>query len=673
MRFTVRAGKDPVTRADGTILSAMGLPGGGIISVGKTHALVRAGDVSEPTALLLGPRILDNAGLYLGQGIDAKRVILPTAERVVVAGSELPLEAKAIARALQGIPVSVGDLVGVDPAYGDGGEAHVEIEVVAVDPGRAVMVGAHTRIVSESEAQTTPTIESTTAVASSTAPSAPHVPSTAEALLAGLTTELDVLTGWFSLLTSHRDLPAAWGLPEVAGVIVEGPTGCGKVELVHAAAEAAGAQVHDVNVDLVFKPQKLLDLLERAVKTSPVPGVVMINRLEAVTGEEGLSAFKTQVGAILRWFLDAVAERRGLAAVLGVSSLRHLDDTIAKSALLPRTLSIAPPDMERREALYEAALAKVPTAEVDHAQLAARSAGFSGADILASVVHASAMVARTTDDVTTAMMLEAIEETTPSLGTVSMGEIPSYGFERVAGLEDVKQRLTEAVIWPMTQPERFESMGIDPPRGILLYGPPGTGKTFVIRALAHESGAAFFPIKGAELLDKFVGESERGVREVFSRARAVAPSILFFDEIDALAPVRGSSSTSVTDSVVAAMLTEMDGVGERGDIVVIGATNRKDLVDPALLRSGRFETHIELGLPDFDGRRALIGITDVPFGSEIDLDELARKTDGLSFADLTGLFREAALAVLRKDKDELAVGWDELDASLERFRERQKG
>jgi transitional endoplasmic reticulum ATPase len=272
-----------------------------------------------------------------------------------------------------------------------------------------------------------------------------------------------------------------------------------------------------------------------------------------------------------------------------------------------------------------------------------------------------------------------------------MGEIPSYGFERVAGLENVKQRLTEAVIWPMTQPERFESMGIDPPRGILLYGPPGTGKTFVIRALAHESGAAFFPIKGAELLDKFVGESERGVREVFSRARAVAPSILFFDEIDALAPVRGSSSTSVTDSVVAAMLTEMDGVGDRGDIVVIGATNRRDLVDPALLRSGRFEVHVELGLPDFDGRRALIGITDVPFSPDVDLDELAKKTNGLSFADLTGLFREAALAVLRKDKAELAVGWDELalavlrkdkaelavgwdelDAALERFRERQR-
>jgi transitional endoplasmic reticulum ATPase len=649
----------------------MGLPGGGIISVGKTHALVRAGDVSEPTALLLGPRVLDNAGVYLGQGIDAKRVILPTAERVVIAGVGMPLDARAMARALQGIPVSVGDVVAIDPAYRDGATDPIDISIVAVEPGEAALVGAHSRIVTESEAAEDARVEAPAVPASATIP-AIAVPTTAEALLAGLTTELDVLTGWVSLLTSHRDLPAAWGLPEVAGVVVEGPTGCGKAELVRAASEAAGAHMHEVNVDLVFKPQKLLDLLERAVKNTPVPGVVMINRLEAVTGEEGLSAFKTQVGAILRWFLDAVAERRGLATVLGVSSLRHLDPTVMKSPLLPRTLTIPPPDLQRREKLFEAGLAKVPTDEIDYAQLAARSAGFSGADILAAVVHASAMVARSAKNVTTEMMLEAIEQTTPSLGTVQMGEIPSYGFERVAGLENVKQRLTEAVIWPMTQPERFASMGIDPPRGILLYGPPGTGKTFVIRALAHESGAAFFPIKGAELLDKFVGESERGVREVFSRARSVAPSILFFDEIDALAPVRGSSTTSVTDSVVAALLTEMDGIGERGDVVVIGATNRKDLVDPALLRSGRFETHIELGLPDVDGRRALIGITDVPFSPDVGLDELARKTDGLSFADLTGLFREAALAVLRKDKAELAVGWDELDGALERFKERQR-
>ena len=200
-------------------------------------------------------------------------------------------------------------------------------------------------------------------------------------------------------------------------------------------------------------------------------------------------------------------------------------------------------------------------------------------------------------------------------------------------------------------------------RGILLHGPPGTGKTFIVKAVAHE----VLPIKGAELLDKYVGESERGVRDVFARARTAAPSIIFFDELDALAPVRGRSTTSVTDSVVAALLTELDGVTERGDVAVIGATNRPDLIDPALLRSGRFETHIELGLPDVTARRAMLDITDVPFADDVDLDELAEMTEGLSFADLEGMLREAALTALRRDTSAREVTLTDLMQARERF------
>ena len=454
------------------------------------------------------------------------------------------------------------------------------------------------------------------------------------------------MTGWLSLLTSPRDLPTAWGLPTVSGVLLEGPAGCGKSELVAHAAAGANATVKEVSLELVFKPERLIDVLEAAVKTTPTPGVLFVDRLEAVAGAEGM--FRSQMAAVLRWFLDAVSDKPGLACVLGASSLSHLDASVTRSPLLPRHLSIPPPDGERRRLLFHAALARIPaTEDIDYERLAARTAGFSGADIMAAVVHASALIAHTGAPMTNGLLMRAIEETTPSLGTVQLGEVPSYGFDRVANLDDVKQRLTEAVIWPMTEPERFERLGIDPPRGLLLYGPPGTGKTFVIRALAHESGAAFFAIKGAELLDKFVGESERGVREVFARARAAAPAIMFFDELDALAPVRGSSTTSVTDSVVAALLTEMDGVGERGDVVIIGATNRRDLIDPALLRSGRFEVHLELGLPVQSARRALLGITDVPFADDVDLDQLAGQTDGLSFAGLTGVLREAALNALR--------------------------
>jgi transitional endoplasmic reticulum ATPase len=314
--------------------------------------------------------------------------------------------------------------------------------------------------------------------------------------------------------------------------------------------------------------------------------------------------------------------------------------------------------------LFEAALARVPNDGIDFDQLANRSAGFSGSDVVAAVIHASSRVARTERKLTTADLVAAVEETQPSLGAMSLGEMPSYGFDKVANLEEVKERLTEAVIWPVTDPDRFRNMGIDPPRGILLSGPPGTGKTFVIRALAHEAGAAFFSVKGAELLDKYVGESERGVRDVFSRARAAAPSIIFFDEFDALAPVRGRSTTSVTDSVVAALLTEIDGVGERGDVAVIAATNRRDLIDPALLRAGRFEIQIELGLPVKASRRALLDISDVPFADDVDLDRLAEVTDGMSFADMSGVLREAALDALRADRGATRVTWPQVEKAV---------
>ena len=654
MRFTVRTGTDPIAGADATLLSAMGLPGGGVLQVGETHTIVRPADLSEITALRLGPETLTNAGVTAGQAIEAKRVMLPTAEVVMIAGDELPLDARTLVHALQGRPVTPGDMLAVDPSYADGDSHPVTLRIATVSPGPAGIVTAATRFVPESSA--VPPISA-----------APARRARDVAALAGLDEELETLTGWLTLLTSPNDLPTAWGLPKVAGVQLEGPTGCGKSELVGAAAAAAGATVTEVNLNLVFKPDRLLTMLEQAVKLAARPAVLFVDRVEAVAGEEGLAPFRTQVAAILRWFLDAVAERSGVACVLGVTSAATLEDTLAGSALLPRTLTIPPPDLQRRRLMFEAATERIPSKDLDFELLAARSAGFSGADITAAVVHASALATRRGGQLTTDLLLEAVESTVPSLGSVPMGEVPSYGFEKVANLSDVKQRLTESVIWPVTSPDRFERLGIDPPRGVLLYGPPGTGKTFVVRALAHESSAAFFPIKGAELLDKFVGESERGVREVFARARAAAPAILFFDELDALAPVRGRSTTSVTDSVVAALLTEMDGVAERGDVAVIGATNRRDLIDPALLRAGRFEVHVELGLPQVDARRALLGLSDVPFAADVDLDELARRADGLSFADLAGMLREAALTVLREGKSELIVDWPELDGALGRY------
>ncbi len=662
MRFIVRPGSDPQARADAALLTAMGLPGGGVVAVGASHVLVMPGDVPSPTALTLGPRTLANAALRIGDSVDVRRAMLPEAREVVVSATDAALDGRHLARSLQGIPVTEGDLVMIRAAYGESESAEeIELTVVSVTPSSAGTVGSGTVVYEEGE-------EPGTVITHPSGQPGGETPTMAEAMVAGLETEMETLTGWLALLTSPNDLPDAWGLPRVAGVLLEGPTGTGKSELVAKAAAAARAPVVEISLELVFKPDKLLERLERAVKSTTGPAVIFLDRLDAVAGDDAM--FRSQVSAVLRWFLDAVADKPGVATVLAISSVGKLSPVISGSPLLPRTLSIPPPDLDRRTRLFEAALARVPSQDIDYEKLAARTAGFSGADIVATVVHASALIASSGRPVTPDLLDRAIQETTPSLGTASLGEIPTYGFERVANLVEVKQRLTEAVIWQMQEPERFSRLGIDPPRGLLLFGPPGTGKTFVVRALAHESGAAFFTIKGAELLDKYVGESERGVREVFSRARAVAPAILFFDEIDALAPVRGNSTNSVTDSVVAALLTEMDGVSDRGDVFVIGATNRRDLVDPALLRPGRLETHLLLGLPEPEARRAFFSIQDVPFSDEVDVELLIDGSEGLSFADLSGLLREAALHALRRDSSAIAVTADDLDAALDRYTDR---
>ena len=654
MRFIIREGTDPVARADAMLLSAMGLPGGGVVNLGTTHCLVAPGEVPGPNALAVGTLTIANAGLSVGQSIDVQRAVVGQAARVVVTGGK-DLDARHLARSLQGNVVTVGDRLAIRTSYGEDGRETVEARVVSVTPGPVGMVGNAT-VVHDTE-DTAPDV----------APlPAGHPPgettSTADALLAGLDTELETLVGWLTLLTSPSNLPASWGLPAVAGVIVEGPAGCGRSELVTAAARAAGVRVREISLDLVFKPERLLTLLERAVKEAAPAVVLFVDRLDAVAGAEGM--FKNQVAAIMRWFLDAVADRPGVACVIGVHSTADLSEGLTRNPLLPRSLPVPPPDLQRRRLLFEASLGRVPMATIDFERLAARTAGFSGADIVSVVLQASADAAGSRRPVGQPMIEAAIDATTPSLGTAPTGDIPGYGFERVANLAEVKQRLTESVIWQMRDPDRFARLGIEPPRGLLLYGPPGTGKTFVIRALAHESGAAFFPIKGAELLDKWVGESERAVREVFARARAVAPAILFFDEIDALAPVRGSSTNSVTDSVVAALLTEMDGIAERGDVFVIGATNRRDLVDPALLRPGRLEVGLHLGLPAAEARRAFFAISDVPFADDVDIERLVEQTDGMSFADLSGVLREAALIALRKDSSAISVDRQGLDAAV---------
>jgi transitional endoplasmic reticulum ATPase len=249
--------------------------------------------------------------------------------------------------------------------------------------------------------------------------------------------------------------------------------------------------------------------------------------------------------------------------------------------------------------------------------------------------------------------------------------VGSLTLDDVGDMVETKRALTEAVLWPLRHPDSFARLGVEPPRGVLLYGPPGCGKTFVVRALASSGQLSVHAVKGAELMDKWVGSSEKAVRELFRRARDSAPSLIFLDEVDALAPRRGQSSDSgVGDRVVAALLTEMDGVEPLQDVVILGATNRPELIDPALLRPGRLEKLVFVPPPDAEARRAILATAgaSVPLADDVDLDSLAEDLDGYSAADCAALLREAALAAMRRDVDTAVVTADDVATARDAVR-----
>jgi transitional endoplasmic reticulum ATPase len=327
---------------------------------------------------------------------------------------------------------------------------------------------------------------------------------------------------------------------------------------------------------------------------------------------------------------------------------------------LDHELSVPLPDRAGRRALLDVLLRSSPLASDVHLdEIAEKTPGFVAADLLALRREAAIRAALRQKDVANPMifaddLLGALEVVRPTAMSESTLDIPDLTLDDVGDMTEVKQALTETVLWPLSYPDTFARLGVQPARGVLLYGPPGCGKTFLVRAMAGTGQANVLSVKGAELLSKWVGESERAVRELFRRAREAAPALVFLDEVDALAPVRGQSTDSgVADRVVAALLTELDGIEGLQDVVVVGATNRPDLVDPALLRPGRMGRLVFVPPPDAAARGDILRATvkRTPLGEGIDLDAVAADTEGYSGADLTALVREAALAAMRRDLD----------------------
>jgi transitional endoplasmic reticulum ATPase len=486
------------------------------------------------------------------------------------------------------------------------------------------------------------------------------------------------LTEWFDLTFHRPDLLRSLGASTRLGVAVHGPEGVGKATMVRAVARDAGAQVIELAAPSVAAvppdaaTQRVHDAVAAASRHHPT--VLLITDIEALLPATNPPPLATVVLDALEAALDRVA------LVVTTAHPESVDPRLRAPELIDRELSLGLPDARTRTELLRVLLAAVPLAtDVDLVAVGERTPGFVAADLVALRREAAVRAAlRHTcaagDDLVVGQqdLIGALDTVRPiSMSTADTVSAGGLTLDDVGDMTQTKQALTEAVLWPLRYPDSFTRLGIDAPHGVLLYGPPGCGKTFLVRALAGSGALNVFSVKGAELLDKWVGESERAVRELFRRASDASPALIFLDEVDALAPRRGGSSDAgVGDRVVAALLTELDGVQPLRDVVVLGATNRPDLIDPALLRPGRLERLVYVPPPDAPARAAILRSTarNTPLSADVDLDALAAELEGYSAADCAALIREAALTAMRESMDATEVTAAQLAAARQTVR-----
>ncbi|MDM4721086.1 AAA family ATPase [Micromonospora sp. WMMA1363] len=474
--------------------------------------------------------------------------------------------------------------------------------------------------------------------------------------LPGLRPQAEELTELLDLGFHHGEVLRRLGTEVSLGVLLDGPAGSGKSALVQAVAARVGARVRPIWAPelAALTNAAAVDRLRSAAAAARAdgPAVLLVTDVEALAPAEA-------PGPVATVFRQVVAEAvaAGAAVVCTTGRPEAVDPALRAPDLLAVRITVPMPDAALRREQLGVLTRPMPLAEdVQLDEVAARTPGFVAADLVGLVREAGVRAAlrqkaAKRPTVTMADFSAALEVVRPTTMAASTLELASVTLDDVGDLVEVKQALTESVLWPLTYPDTFARLGVQPPRGVLLYGPPGCGKTYLVTALAGSGRANVLSVKGPELLSKWVGDSERAVRELFRRAREAAPTLVFLDEVDALAPVRGQATDGgTTDRVVAALLTELDGVEALRNVVVVGATNRPDLVDPALLRPGRLERLVYVPPPDGPARAEILRAASraVPLGPDVDLTALAEELAGFSAADCAALVREAALAAMRE-------------------------
>src|SRR6266436_31402 len=653
-----------IARIDQKVVQKLGLTSGDVVQIigkRKTNALcwpAHEQDYGKGIVRIDG-YLRNNAGVSIDDKVTIRKIDAKIAERLILAPTE-PLRIvggeEYLSQLLEGRVLSRGDFVPINIM----GRTVNLVVTNTSPPAEAVIVTEGTEVL----------------VGEQVKEPIRAIPKISYEDIGGLRPVIQKIREMIELPLRHPELFERLGVEAPKGVLLHGPPGTGKTLLAKAVASETNANFYSIGGPEIMSKfygeseERLREIFKEAQENAP--SIVFIDEIDSIAPkrEEVTGEVEKRVVSQLLSVMDGL-QSRGKVVVIGATNrINSIDHALRRPGRFDREIEIGVPDRDGRLEILQIHTRGMPLEDVDLKKLADVTHGFVGADLEALAKEAAIRALRRilpeinleAENIPVEVLnkiivrmsdfQEALKEVEPSAMREVLVEVPDIKWDDIGGLESVKEELREAIEWPLKYPELFAQMNAVPPKGLLLYGPPGTGKTLLAKAVAHESESNFISVKGPELLNKFVGESEKAVREVFRKARQASPCIIFFDEVDSVAPTRGSNAgdSHVTERVISQFLTEMDGLEELRNVIIIAATNRPDIIDSALLRPGRFDRLLFVPPPDLEARKQIFKIhtRKIPLAEDVNLDDLARKTDGYTGADIASLANTGVMLALRE-------------------------